>query len=93
MKPEALLSELEQAADRRGVKVSYERLHTSVGVGGLCRVRGQYRVIIDKRAGTNERVATLARALARLAEGEDQAEDGPALRELLRRAGAPGGSS
>jgi len=64
MKPDVLLSELEKAASTMGVKVSYESLRASVGLGGLCRVKGQYRVIIDKRAGAGERAATLASALA-----------------------------
>jgi hypothetical protein len=64
MKPEAMLEELEAAATALAVKVSYESLTASVGSGGLCRVKGQYRVIIDKRATAEERVNTLAGALA-----------------------------
>jgi hypothetical protein len=53
------------------VRVSYEHLATSTlstGLrGGLCRVKSpdgmRWRVIIDKRAATEERVATLATAL------------------------------
>ena len=65
MKPDALLELLEAAAEQLSVKVSYEQLQASVGHGGLCRVKGEYRVIIDKRATPQERVATLATALAR----------------------------
>lgn len=64
MKPEVLLEQLETTAERLGVKVSYEQLAASVGHGGLCRVKGQYRVIIDKRATPQERVMTLGAALA-----------------------------
>jgi hypothetical protein len=70
MKPEAMLAELENAADRRAIKVSYEALQASVGSGGLCRVKGAYRVIIDKRASTGERLSTLAGALAQVGLGE-----------------------
>ena len=71
MKPEVMLELLESAADQLGVRVSYEHLSTStLGTGlrgGLCRVKSangmQWRVIIDKRAATEERVATLATAL------------------------------
>ena len=66
MKAAAMLQALEDAATRLEVRVSYEPLAASVGNGGLCRVRGQYRVIIDKRATTEERVATLAQSLARV---------------------------
>ena len=70
MKADVLLERLEAAAEQLGVKVSYEQIATSVGAtalgkGGLCRVKGQFRVIIDKRATASERVTTLATALAR----------------------------
>jgi len=65
MKPDALLELLEAAAEQLSVKVSYEQLQASVGHGGLCRVKGEYRVIIDKRATPQERVTTLATALSR----------------------------
>lgn len=61
-----MLSELEAAATELSVKVSYETLLSSVGMGGMCRVKGQLRVIIDKRATPRERVATLAQALSKL---------------------------
>ena len=61
-----MLEELEKAAGQLSVKVSYESLAATVGHGGLCRVKEQYRVIIDKRASVQERVTTLAHALAQL---------------------------
>jgi hypothetical protein len=64
MKPEAMLEELEATAAALAVKLSYETLSASVGSGGLCRVKGQFRVIIDKRATAEERCSTLAAALA-----------------------------
>ncbi len=64
MKPEAMLELLEGVASQLSIKVSYETLQASVGYGGLCRVKGEYRVIIDKRAVADERVTTLANALA-----------------------------
>ena len=64
MKPEVLLELLEAAADQLGIKVSYEPLQSTVVHGGLCRVKGAYRVIVDKRATAEERVTTLATALA-----------------------------
>jgi len=67
MKPEVLLELLEGVADQLGIKVSYEPLQTS-GLsswhGGLCRVKGAYRIIVDKRATSEERCTTLATALA-----------------------------
>ena len=69
MTQQAMLEELETVAARLAVKVSYEALAASVATqngGGLCRVKGEYRVIIDKRAQTGERIAALAQALGRL---------------------------
>ena len=67
MKPEVLLEILEGVADQLEIKVSYETLQTS-GLsswhGGLCRVKGSYRIIVDKRATAEERATTLATALA-----------------------------
>lgn len=65
MKPQDMLAELEGVAQALDIKVSYEALASSVGGGGLCRVKGVYRVIIDKRCATGERVSTLAEALSR----------------------------
>ena len=64
MKLATLLSELEAAAAALGIQVSYEALVSQVGSGGLCRVKGEYRAIIDKRVGAEERATTLAHALA-----------------------------
>lgn len=68
MKSDVMLELLEGAAEQLGIKVSYEPLQTSgisTGLrGGLCRVKGTYRVIIDKRATNEERVTTLATAIA-----------------------------
>jgi hypothetical protein len=82
-KLETLLENLEAAADKLGIKVSYEALGESVGGGGLCKVKGTYRIIIDKRGTAGEKVSTLARALA----GFDL-EDiylPPAARELVEQ--------
>ena len=65
MKPKDMLSELEAVAQSVDVKVSYESIASSVMRGGLCKVKGQYRVIIDKRLAPEERVNTLAESLAR----------------------------
>jgi hypothetical protein len=64
VKSEQLVEELEKAAEKVGVKVSYETLGTESGQGGMCKVRGEWRVIVDRRAQPNERAVVLARALA-----------------------------
>jgi hypothetical protein len=87
MKADVLLERLETAAAELGVKVSYEQISTSVGTalgkGGLCRVKGQFRVIIDKRASAAERVATLATALGRFQPQLAAMELAPEVREAL----------
>ncbi|MBA3821549.1 MAG: hypothetical protein H0X17_21880 [Deltaproteobacteria bacterium] len=63
MKPEVLLELLENAADQLGIRVTYEPLQSSVVNGGLCRVKGEYRIIVDKRTTVEERVVTVATAI------------------------------
>jgi hypothetical protein len=82
MKPEVLLELLESAADQLGIRVSYEPLQSSVVHGGLCKVKGSYRVIVDKKATSEERVVMLATALASFDTSE--LELPPRVRELLR---------
>ena len=79
---EDVVQELEAIAARLDVKVSYEALHAIGGAGGMCRVKGQYRIIIDKRAQLGERAATLAQGIAQLDTSE--LEMSPQARELVR---------
>lgn len=66
MKVADQLSELEALAERLRVRVSYEPMAGLVqNTGGLCRIRGEYRVIIDRRLKPPERVQILAEALGR----------------------------
>jgi hypothetical protein len=66
MKPEQLTEALEAAAKQLGVTVKYEALApTGVsGSGGLCKVKGAWWVIIDKKATPSERAAVLSDALS-----------------------------
>jgi hypothetical protein len=82
-----MLQELEAIAAELSVKVSYEALAASVGTGGLCRVHGEYRVIIDKRAQTGERLAALAQALGTLSNTM------PTLSATLAAGGAAEGAA
>lgn len=66
MKVAEQLRELERIAEEVGVRVSYEAMAGLVsGAGGLCRVKGQYRVIIDRRVKPSDRVNMLLDALRR----------------------------
>lgn len=85
MKPEVLLGHLESAAGQLGIRVSYEQLQNNVVNGGLCKVKGEYRIIIDKRATCEERVTTVAAALMSFGAPRLDALEMPAkVRELLR---------
>jgi len=90
MKPEQMTEALESAAGKLGVHVRYEVLATAgaTTTGGLCRVKGEWWVIIDKRASAAERVAILADALSTFDAGKLQLP--VKVRELLeaRRATA-----
>lgn len=89
MKPEVVLELLEAAAEQLHVRVSYETLQSTVVHGGLCRVKGEHRIIVDKRASAEERVTTLATALAQVLKlrseaGEAAIELPPKVLEVLR---------
>ena len=81
MKMEPVLEDLESAAAKLGIRVSYEVLSETVGGGGLCKVKGAYRVIIEKRGTVGEKAVTLAKALAAL--DTESIFLTPAARELV----------
>lgn len=82
MNAQQQLQELERLAETLAVKVCYEPMAGLVqGIGGLCRVRGQYRVIIDKKLRAPERVNILADALRRFDTA--MLEMAPQVRRLL----------
>ncbi len=65
MKPEQMTEALEQVATQVGVRVRYETMTgDTAGAGGLCKVKGQWTVIIDRRTPAAERAAMLIEALA-----------------------------
>jgi len=65
MKAEQITEALEQAAAHLGVKVRYETMTgDSAGAGGLCKIRGEWTVIMDRKSPPNDRAALLIEALA-----------------------------
>jgi hypothetical protein len=67
MKPEQIVDTLEQAAAQLGVRVRYETMTGEVaGSGGLCKVKGEWWVIMDRKAPPADRAATLTESLAQL---------------------------
>ncbi len=84
MKIDQVFAEMEQVAKALGVRVSVENIGGELGVGGLCRVKGEWRVILDKRATPGERAGVLAQALARFPmDGVDLSAP---VREMIERA-------
>ena len=65
MKIDEQLRELEGVAEKKKIKVSYENIGGELGAGGLCKVKGEHRVIVDKRATDGEKVTVLAQALSK----------------------------
>lgn len=66
MKSDQLVTALETAAAQLGVTVCYETMTGEIsGAAGLCKVRGAWRVIIDRKTPPSDRAAILAEALAR----------------------------
>jgi hypothetical protein len=88
MKMDRVLEELEQAAAKVGVTVQHDSITgEGAGQGGLCKVKGQWRIIIDRKATPGEKVVVLAQAL-----GSFDLESvfiSPEVRELLARYRAP----
>jgi hypothetical protein len=91
MKAEQLTEILEAAATQLGVKVHYENMAAMgpTGGGGLCKVKGEWRVIIDKKTAPSERASILADALATM--DTEAIFLPPKVRELLtqRKAAIP----
>lgn len=56
-----LLQEFEDLAERMSIRVRYGKLD---GDGGLCRYRGRYHIVINKRLDTDGRINLLGRAFS-----------------------------
>ncbi len=85
------LKELEDVAEKKAIKVSYETIGGELGAGGLCKVKGQHRVIVDRRATDGEKANVIAAALARFPlEDVFMSED---TRALIDRHTRPTGAS
>jgi hypothetical protein len=65
MKAEQITEALEQAAAQLAVRVRYETMTgDSAGAGGLCKIRGEWTVIMDRKSPASDRAALLLEALA-----------------------------
>jgi hypothetical protein len=83
MKRERMLEELEQVAGALKIKVVYERLTPEASPGGLCKVGGEYRVLIDRHVPLLERLSVLLSAVSRFPTEEIFLS--PELRDAVER--------
>jgi len=80
---EGLLSQLEELTDSLGVKIRYEKIlkEGSFFSGGLCRIKGEDMIIINSKAGIEDKIEILAKAL--ISFDLSQVFIKPAIREFL----------
>ena len=84
METNSALEELEALASKLEVSVIYDHFTgDGAGSGGLCKVKGKWRVIIERRGSPSEKMSVLARALSKF--DTEQHFVSPAVREMLER--------
>ncbi len=83
MSDEFLLDQLEALAHKLGIKVRYEivNLEESSSAGGLCRLKGEYVLIIHALATVKEKIEIMVGVLTRFPLGDIYIR--PVIRELL----------
>jgi hypothetical protein len=80
-----VLEHLEGLARKLGIEVLYQQLGTdeySSG-GGICKVKGAYKVFLDRSEPIERRIQILARALSSF--NSDEVYVLPAVREILEK--------
>jgi len=85
MNGEEILGQLEDLAGRLGIKIRYEQLKKegTFFPGGLCKLKGEDILIINSKAGIEDRIETLARVIVSFDLSRVYMR--PALREFLSR--------
>jgi hypothetical protein len=85
IKPDQLFSGLKDVADKLGIVVSEHRLsRENIKVrSGLCKIRGQYVMILDKQLPVFKKCSILAACLSDMPH--DAVFVVPAVREFLAR--------
>ena len=85
MDEQFIIDQLEELAERFGIQIRYEPIKQDEDlvklVGGLCLLRGEYVLIIDSKATTQDRIRTLAEAIKHF--DIDGIYIRPVVRELL----------
>ena len=83
MDDEILLFQFEELAEQLGILVRDEsiNLEESFSTGGLCRVEGQYILILNSKATVNEKIHVMVKALQQFDLENIYVK--PVLRDLL----------
>jgi hypothetical protein len=85
MDEQFIIDQLEELAERFGIQIRYEPIKQDEDlvklVGGLCLLRGEYVLIIDSKATTQDRIRTLVEAVKHF--DIDGIYIRPVVRELL----------
>ena len=86
MEPRKVLEYLEDLALKFDIEVEYANLETRDPFtrGGLCRVKGKYKIFIDRSEKLQGRIKILARALS--AFDKEEVYILPFIREILEKA-------
>ena len=92
MKESALFEDLEKLAGHHKIRITTANLkkYAYYMKGGLCRVRGEYRIILDRHLHLSEKIDVLIEALQNFSMESVPVD--PAVRRLLdkkSRAGQP----
>lgn len=87
MDENTLLSQLEELAESLKVEVRYESFKSegSFSTGGLCKLKGEYLLIVNSKAAVREKAEAIAGALKRF--DLSQVYLRPGLREFLDASG------
>jgi hypothetical protein len=83
MNEEVLLNQLEVLAEKLGILVRDENINMeeSASTGGLCRIEGNYVLILNSRATVKEKNQAMIKALQQFDLSDIYIK--PAIRELL----------
>lgn len=83
------LEQLEEAAQSLGIEIRYEPFkgENAMAPGGLCRLKGDYLLILNNRSGLSERINAIASAISRFDLSTAYLK--PELREFLEGLPSP----
>jgi len=86
METRKVLEYLEDLALKLGVEVVYEKLENTdfLATGGLCKVKGKYKIFIDRSEAVERRIEILSRALSCF--NREDIYILPYIREILQKA-------